>query len=292
MVAHRQLRAMGLSPQQIRTRVATGRLHPRYRGVYSAGHRKLTLRARWMAAVLACGPGALLSHRSAAALWDLRPTPSGPIDVVSPSRHKIPGIRCHHARALDPRDGTVRDGIPVTTPARTLLDNAEVEGPQRLRTLVEAAIREELLSQAELDSLSARSPGRRGRPKLTEALGAITDEPPWTQSALERAFLELIRAHGLPEPRCNVFVDGDLVDAHWPLHNLIVEVDGWKYHRTHRAFEEDHAKTLRLQVAGRQVARFTARQVFKQPQYVADTLEALLSGKREPGGEPQAPAGR
>ena len=157
---------------------------------------------------------------------------------------------------------------------------------------MEAAIREELLSQAELDSLFARSPGRRGRPKLTDALGAITDEPPWTQSALERAFLELIRAHGLPEPRCNVFVDGDLVDAHWPLHNLIVEVDGWKYHRTHRAFEEGHAKTLRLQVAGRQVARFTARQVSSSRSTSRTPSRRCSAGSVEPGGEPQAPAGR
>jgi very-short-patch-repair endonuclease len=291
MVAHRQLCALGLSAQQVRTRLTTGRLHPRHRGVYSVGHRKLTLRGRWMAAVLACGPTAALSHRSAAALWDMRGTPSGPIDVVSTSRHRIPGARCHRTRNLDPADVTVRDGIPMTTPARTLLDNAELEAPQRLRTLVEAAIREELLDQAELDSLLARSLGRRGVPKLAAALKAITDEPPWTQSALERAFLELIRAHGLPEPRCNVFVDGDLVDAHWPRHNLIVEVDGWKYHRTHRAFEDDHAKTLRLQLAGWTVARFTARQVFDQPEYVARTVEALLSGRRVPGPLP-APEGR
>jgi very-short-patch-repair endonuclease len=156
---------------------------------------------------------------------------------------------------------------------------------------VEAAIREDLLDQAEVAAVLTRNFARHGVPKLTAALKTITDEPPWTQSAVERAFLELIRDHGLPEPRCNVLVDGELVDAHWPEYNLIVEVDGWKYHRTQRAFEDDHAKTLRLQLAGRRVARFTARQVFRQPRYVAATVENLLSGRREPG-PTSAPEGR
>jgi very-short-patch-repair endonuclease len=292
-VACWQLRELGFSAQAIRTRSRTGRLHRVHLGVYAVGHRKLTLRGRWMAAVLACGPDARLSHRSAAALWDMRGVPSGPIDVVSASRHRIPGIRCHHARNLDSRDGTVRDGIPVTTPARTVLDLAEIEQPQRLRTLVEAAQREELLDQRSLDATIARNPGRHGLPRLQAALRDLSDEPPWTQSTLERAFLELIRGHELPEPRINVFVDGELVDAHWPQQNLIVEVDGWKFHRTRRAFEDDHAKTLRLQVAGRRVARFTARQVFKEPDYVAGTIQKLLSGERGPGSGPSpVPTGR
>jgi very-short-patch-repair endonuclease len=291
-VSHWQLRRLGFSKQAIHTRVHAGRLHMIHRGVYAVGHTKLTLRGRWMAAVLACGPGALLSYRSAAALWDMRGTPSGPIDIVSTSRHQIPGVRCHRARNLDPRDGTVRDGIPVTTPARTLLDLAEIEHAQRLGSAVEAAAREELLDQSSLDATIARNPGRRGTPRLRAAVGELTDEPPWTQSKLERAFLELIRDNGLPEPRMNVFVEGELVDAYWPELNLIVEVDGWKFHRTRRAFEDDHAKTLRLQVAGRPVARFTAWQVFNQPGNVARTIGKLLSGGRDPGAEPPVPEGR
>jgi very-short-patch-repair endonuclease len=170
------------------------------------------------------------------------------------------------------------------------LDLAEIEQPQRLRTLIEAAQREELLDQRSLDATIARNPGRHGIPRLRAVWRELTDEPPWTQSELERAFLELIRAHHLPEPRTNVLVDGQLVDAHWPQHNLVVEVDGWKFHRTRRAFEDDHDKTLRLQVAGHRVARFTARQVFNQPRYVARAIETLLSGRPEPG-PISAPAG-
>jgi very-short-patch-repair endonuclease len=281
-----------MSPRQIQHRLAAGRLHPRHRGVYSVGHRALTLRARWMAAVLACGPGALLSHRDAAALWNLRRAPAGPIDVTAPGRHQLAGIRSHTARALHPADSTVIDGIPVTSLARTLLDNAEIEHPQRLRTLVEAAIREQLLDMAEVYDLYTRGAGRRGLPKLKAVMSEVAAEPPWTQSGLERALLELIRGSGLPEPSTNVSVDGFVVDAHWPEHNLIVEVDGWTFHRTRRTFENDHRKLAVLAANGRRVAPFTAQQVFTDPGYVVVTLARLMGASAAlPGAAGAAPPG-
>jgi very-short-patch-repair endonuclease len=277
VVATTQLRDLGYSYHAIHTRVASGRLHRLMRGVYAAGHTRISLRARWMAAVLACGPGAVLSHRAAATLWELRATPSGPIDVTAPSRHNIPGIRCHWVRSLHADDVTVIDGIPVTSLSRTLLDLAEILGPQQLRTSIEAAQRRDLLSIDALDAVIARNPGRHGLKPLRKALGELRDEAPWTQSELERGFLELIRAAGLPEPQTNVVVDGFVVDFFWPEHNLIVEVDGYRYHRTRRSFEDDRRRDAKHTVAGRRAVRVTRDRIVRGYRELLAELVRLLS---------------
>ncbi len=123
----------------------------------------------------------------------------------------------------------------------------------------------------------ARSPGRHGIKPLITALKPLHDEAPWTQSELETRFLELVRRHGLPEPQCNVVVDGLLVDFHWPAHNLIVEVDGFRYHRTRRSFEDDRRRDARHAVSGRRVVRFIYRRIRDEPQKVGGELRALLS---------------
>ena len=252
-----QLLALGYSASMIKRWVKTGWLHRVHRGVYAVGHARLTVRGRWMAAVLAGGPDAVLSHRAAAALWDIRPIPSGPIDVTSTSRHNLPGIRFHWSRSLHADDTALVDGIPVTSLARTLLDLAEILSAQKLRTTLEAAQRRDLLDAVAMHRLLARSNGRRGVRPLSQALKLLGDEAPWTQSELEREFLEFVREAGLPEPRCNVVVDGLAVDCFWPEHNLIVELDGYAFHKARRSFDEDRRRDTVHTVAGRRTVRVT-----------------------------------
>ena len=177
-----QLREIGFTKHAIHARVAAGRLHRIHRGVYAVGHTKISVRAGWLAATLACGSEAMLSYRAAAALWELRAAPSGPTDVTAVLAHRLPGIRCHVARHLHPDDRTKIDGIPVTTVSRLLLDLAETYNPRQLRSTLEAAQRADLLNLGKLHALMARSPGRHGLKPLSDALNDLEDEAPWTQS--------------------------------------------------------------------------------------------------------------
>jgi very-short-patch-repair endonuclease len=229
-----------------------------------------------MAAVLACGEGAVLSHADAATLHNLRQVGSGAIDVTATSRRTAAGIRCHRVRALDPHDVTIIDGIPVTTLERTLVDLAETMHPQRFADLLERAQQERTFDLLRIEALIARSPGRRGIKPLRTALAALTDEPAWTQSWLERRLRELTRAHDLPMPRTNQYVCGELVDAVWPDQRLVVEVDGWKFHKTRRAFENDRRRDTKLVAAGWRVLRITARRLRDAPLEVAAELSRLL----------------
>ncbi|HWD74049.1 MAG TPA: type IV toxin-antitoxin system AbiEi family antitoxin domain-containing protein [Solirubrobacteraceae bacterium] len=283
VVSRGQLRELEYSEAAIKTRIATGRLHRIHRGVYAVGHTKLTLRGRWMAAVLACGDGAVLSHQDAAALHGLRRAGSGRIHVTSTSRHNIKGILCHGARQLDPNDVTTIDGIPVTTLERTLLDVAESLTPRHFAAALEQAEREDRLDQRRLDAVIARNPGRRGIKPLTGALIALTDEPGWLQSELERRFRSLTRTYGLPPALSNQYVEGKLVDAYWPDHGLVVEVDGWRTHKTRDAFETDRARDSKLAAAHYRVMRFTYRRLRDDPPGVADELRRALSDAPAPG---------
>ena len=272
-----QLLALGFSMRAIQRLVQAGRLHRLYRGVYAVGHTRLSRRGRWMAAVLACGPGAVLSHRAAAALWELRAAPSGALDVTTGARRHHRGIRCHTVRALHRADWTTVDGIPVTTVSRTLLDLAEHLSPQRLRTTMEAAQRLDLIDVKRIDATCARNPGRHGLKSLRAALGELRDHAPWTQSGLERRFLELIRGAGLPEPQTNVVVAGEVVDCYWPQHRLVVEVDSFKFHKTRCSFETDRRKDVKLQSAGLRVARITDDRINHQPRALLGDLDRLLA---------------
>lgn len=275
MVARWQLRAAGFSRDQIQGLIERGYLHPIHRGVYAVGHARLTLKGRWMAAVLAGGPEAVLSHRAAAALWELRPTPSGRVDVtVRASRRGRRGIRFHKSQ-LHPEDYTVVDGIPVTALHRTLLDYAEIARRQQLRLALDAANRRDLLDGRKLDALYARSPGRRGVKTLKAAVAELRGPAPWTQSELERAFLALLRDAALPEPQCNVLVGGFLVDCWWPQQRLVVEVDGYGYHKSRSQFEENRLRDTKLQLAGVRVLRVTQPRIENSP---AELLSDLRRG--------------
>ena len=235
-----------------------------------------------MAAVLACGPDAVLSHRSAAALWSLRPTGPSTIDVTAAGRrrHAHPGITLHNVRTLHPRDRAALHGIPVTSVHRTLLDYAELAAPHQLRRAFEAADRLGLLNLNAIDELCARSAGRHGRKRLQALVTEHRGPAPETRSELERRFLALIRDAGLPEPSVNVVVAGYMVDFYWPLSALVVELDGYAFHRSRRSFEDDRAKDVQLQLAGCRVLRLTDRRLRAQPDPVRDDVARALN----PGG--------
>jgi very-short-patch-repair endonuclease len=234
-----------------------------------------------MAAVLACGPGAVLSHRAAAALWDLRPTPSGPIDVIVPgrTRHSRKGIRVHNVRTLHDDDRAEVEGIPVTSLHRTLLDYAEIARFQQLRHAIDAAARRELLDGMKLDALYARSHGHHGLKPLRAAVADLKGSAPWTQSELERAFLALIRDAGLPEPSTNVIIEGELVDCFWPQANLVVEIDGYEFHKSRAEFEADRKRDAKLVLAGYRVIRVTQPRIEHEPEELLSDLTALLGSR-------------
>jgi very-short-patch-repair endonuclease len=211
-------------------------------------------------------------------MHDLRPGPSGPVDVTVAARGRTSpeGIRVHCVRTLDPRDVTVVDAIPVTTVARSVLDYAEIARPQHLRLALEEAERRDALDGRVLDALLERCHGRRGVQPLREALAAMNGPAPWTQSELERRFLALVRAAGLPEPRCNVAVEGFLVDSYWPDAGLVVEADSWRFQKSRTRFERDRRQDTALVLAGIRTVRVTRQRVANEPARLAAELHALL----------------
>lgn len=251
-----QLRAAGLGRGAISRRVAAGRLHRVHRGVYAVGHPGLSAEARWIAAVLACGPGAALSHRSAAELWGLLERRHGPVHVSVPvagGRQPRAGLRIHRVPSLAARETTVHRSIPVTTPTRTLLDLRFTAGPGELRR----AAREAEFRRLEIGA-EARPPDRAG-------------------SELERAFLRLCRRAGLPDPEVNVRVSGVEVDFLWRDRRLIVETDGYRAHAGREAFEADRRRDARLLADGYRVLRFTFRRVGEEPDAVVAAVRAALA---------------
>lgn len=279
VAARRQLIALGFTAREIQRRIEAGRLHIIHRGAYAVGRRKLTARGRWMAAVLACGPDAVLSHRDAAALHDLRRGGSRKavhVTTARRSRHHRQGILVHTVRHLHRDDRTIVDGIPVTSVHRTLLDYAETARPRELRWAFEAYDRLDLLDMRKLDAVIARNPGRHGIKSLCALIAEYRGAPD-TRSGNERRFLALIREAGLPEPSVNVVVVGIVVDFFWPEHKLVVEVDSYHYHHTPADRAEDRRKERVLRAAGIEVMRAADTEIEGAPQAVARDVAATLS---------------
>jgi Transcriptional regulator, AbiEi antitoxin/REase_MTES_1575 len=282
VVSVTQLRELDLSPSAIRDRAAAGRLHRLHRGVYAVGHPLLSSHGRWMAAVLACGPGAVLSHRSAAALWGIRPTARSGIDVTAPARagRRRAGIDVHDAATLAASDVTRVDAIPCTTVPRTLLDLAAVLDRRALERAYDQAEVLRVLDSAAVEDLLARSPRRHGVAALRAVVQAAAPLA-LTRSELEERFLSICAAAGIPRPRVNAWVPlvggGVEVDFFWPAHRLIVETDGHRVHGTRHAFERDRRRDRRLLLAGWRVARFTWRQLVRDPDEVVATIRTLLT---------------
>lgn len=279
VVAVWQLIAIGLGEGAIRYREKVGRLHRIHRGVYAVGYRKLTRHGHWMAAVLAYGPDAVLSHRSAAALWGIGQS-SYKIDVTTPhSKRSRKGIRAHTSR-LHPEERTIRDGIPVTSVARTILDRAAQLEIVGLTRLVEEADRKQLFDLKALDRAIERRPRVPGVARLRAVLKAYRGTAD-TRSKLERAFRRLIAGAGLPEPQFNVLVAGVLVDVWWPQWKLVVELDSELYHRNPSAFETDRIRDATLQKADIRVLRVTGDRLDHAP---TEVLQDVLALRRRPEG--------
>ncbi len=278
VVARRQLIAAGLTKRVIDAALAAGRLHLLHRGVYAVGHAVLTRQARWMAAVLACGDRAVLSHADAAALLGLRPSTAARIHVTVPStagRLRAGVLVVHRSSTLTTDDTTLVDGIPVTGVGRTLIDLAEVVAPRSLERAMEEA---EVLrvDWAQVVAALDRHPGRRGAARVRARLAAGTLGTTLTRSELEDRVLELCDAHGLPRPAVNARVAGLEVDFWWPAHRLALEADSRRFHDTATAFERDRARDERLVREGIRVIRVTHRRLATDPAGLAGTLRQVL----------------
>lgn len=276
VVSRRQLEELGLSRRSVETRCAGGRLHRIHRGVYAVGHARLSESGRWLAAVLAHGEGAILSHRSAAALWGLLRQRQAAVDVTAPrGRAGRNGIIFHECQ-LHPDDLTVVDAIPVTTACRTLFDLAEVIAPNRLRRAWEEADRLGLLEIRTVEEIIERG-WRRHALKPIRPLVRDARLPKDFASPLEGYFSDFCERHGLRAPLTNVMVAGYEVDALWPAERLIVELDGFAFHSHRAAFERDRARDAVLQAAGYRVLRFTYRRLKQDPAGIVRDLRACLS---------------
>lgn len=251
-----QIKRARLDKRAISRRAASGRLHRIHRGVYAVGHPKLSFEGRCMAAVLALGARAVVSHRSAAAIWGMLKPHSGPIEITVPGdggREKRKGIAIHRSSSLAAAVATRRNGIPVTKPARTLRDLHRTVPQPVFQRAVRRALDLRLISEADLKP-----------------------ERDLTRSELERLFLSLCRRHHLPQPEVNARVGPYEVDFLWRDRCLIVETDGFRHHASRAAFESDRGRDADMQRRGFRVLRFTYRQVTQNRSAVVAALQSLL----------------
>lgn len=283
VVSLAQLVALGLSKAAVAKRAASGRLHRQYRGVYAVGHGRLTREGRFMAAVLAYGPPAVLSYRSAAGMWGVRPDNRPRIDVSLPRRsvRSRAGIDAHASITLTAGDCTTVDGIPCTTVARTLLDLAAVVDRRGVERAIEQADVLRLFDLRSVDDVLHRAGGHRGAPVLRAVLADLA-EPAITRSDVEERFISVCRAAALPSPEVNaslVIDEGPAieVDFLWRAHRLAIETDAFGTHGTRQAFERDRLRDQRLRLAGYDPVRFTRRQIISEPDRVAGTVGELLT---------------
>jgi hypothetical protein len=280
VVTRAQLLGLGFSAEAIKHRIQKGRLHTVVRGVYAVGRRDLTREGRWMAAVLACGPGAVLSHRSAAALWGFGKEHPHYIDVSvrRTSEARLPGVRCHRRLALPSKEVEVRLNIPVTQPVRTFLDLATVTGPKTLERAINEADKLDVINADSLRKALDDHPGQPGIRLLRHVLDKHTFR--LSDDELERLFRPLAAAAGLPVPLTKHKVNRFEVDFFWPDLGLVVETDGWRYHRTPSAQTRD---ALRFQVHvanGLTPLRFSHYQVKYEPRHVEDILVKTATNLR------------
>ena len=291
IVARRQLLARGLSDTMIHKRVKAGRLHAVYRGVYAVGHRVIGMLGRQWAAVLACGEGAALSHWSAGAAWRLIAAFDALMHVsAGRAGRKRPGIKVHR-RTLAPDEITDLDGLPITTPARTVIDLAAAGlAGRKLEAALDAAVEHEL-DFSDLERLLDRHHGRPGVPAVSALLERYTPGTMDTRSALEDLVLDLCDAHGVPRPLTNVLVAGRLRDFYWPDAPLVVEADSHRWHRSPGALTADRRRDAELTLAGIAFLRFSYEQITQEPGYVAAATLAALTPRGRAAPRPARCAG-
>ena len=275
LVTTPQLCAAGLTGDAIKHRVEKSWLRRRHRSVYLVGPLETPLTPS-MAAVLAYGDGVLLSHYPAAVLWGLSTAPAHVMHVTVAGRaaRSRDGLRAHSVRHLHPHDASRHQGVPVTSPARTLLDLATAVSARDLSRATDEARVHRLVTDLSLNEQFQRYPHHRGTAALRKA---IQTEPALTRSEAERRLLELVRAARLPTPQTNVSVGRHEVDFLWPGHDLVVEVDGYAFHSSRRSFERDRRRDADLTGRGFRVIRITWRQLANEPETVVATLAAALA---------------
>jgi Protein of unknown function (DUF559)/Transcriptional regulator, AbiEi antitoxin len=287
VVTTAELGTFGLGPAAVARRAAEGRLFRQHRGVYAVGRPDLTVAGRRMAAVLACGPNALLSHRSSAAQHGLLADERQRPDVMIPGPRARPrrGIRVNSSLTLTAPDTTTVDAIPCTSVARTLADLGDYEPPRLVERALDQAEVLGVFDLGAVEDVLTRVGPRRGAGVLRTLLADL-GEPTLTDRELEELMVTLIRADGLPEPAVNPWITGDgwtyKADFLWRAERLVVETDGRAFHSSRRAFEHDRLRDQRLTLAGYTVVRFTWRQLLREPGRVQAVVRDLLARLAHP----------
>lgn len=289
VVSRRQLAALGVGRGAVEKHLRRRSLIRLHRGVFAVGHRHLSAEGRWLAAVLAVGPGAVLSHRDAAALHGIRKAPESrkvSITTAADSR-STPALWVYPRRRLATDEVELVRGVPVTTPARTLVDVAPMLTAAQLAATLGEADRRGLLDVAEVARALRRTNGRHGQghARLRAALDAhLRAGATLLRSELEARFLDLVLRAGLPRPRLNARIAGFEVDALWPAASVVVELDGWAHHSDRRAAARDREKTNRLQLEGYAVLRFMHGDLVARPATVVAAVGAALGCQGSQGG--------
>jgi hypothetical protein len=277
VVARWQLVLLGYSDDAIQRRIASGRLIPLHAGVYAVGHTKLTRSGYFLAAVLAFGPRAVLSHRTAGVHWGIFASRQRKADVTThvSAQRNTTRIKAHRTRVLHDEDWTIKDGIPVTSVARTILDLAAVLSPDRLLDVIDYAVRAELFDLYAFERAIARTPHRRGVRKLKALLTDYRGAPD-LRSKFERRFRRRLRATpGLPEALYGEKIAGHLADVYFPQFNLVIELDSRGYHLTPRAFEADAVRDAKRLKEGIGTLRVTDTRFYSDPDGVIEDVLAL-----------------
>ncbi len=276
VITRAQLMTAGYNRRAIEHRIATTRLQPLWRGAYLVGTRRPSRLARWMAAALTCGPEAVLSHVSAAGLWEIADEPTNAVHVSVPAHvvRRRPGIRVHRRSGLVDADRGAHLGIPVTSPALTLVDLATTLPPGPLETAVNRADGMGRIDPETLRRAVERMGGRPGTARLRVLLDRRTFR--LTDSALERLMLPILAALDLPPPETRARVNGFRVDFFWPELGLVIETDGLRYHRTPAQQARDRLRDQAHSAAGLVPLRFTHAQVRYEPGHVRETIGAVL----------------
>jgi very-short-patch-repair endonuclease len=292
VVTRRQLLNLGFTRHAINHKLATGRLHPIFTGVYAVGRPGVSQYGRWMAAVLACGPHAVLSHMSAASLWRIRTVALGDTEISLPHSQdrRRPAIIAHRRSALTSADVTRHNHIRVTTPVCTLIDIAPNLSRNELDAAVSEADKLGLIDPEALREALNDIPHRPGAPKLRHTLDRHTYV--MTDTELERRFLPIARRAGLPLPLTQVYVNGFKVDFFWPDLALVIETDGLRYHRTPAQQAEDRRRDQVHAAAGLVPLRFTRAQVRFEPGHVEDVVRAVASRLLSTRSHPSRPGPR
>jgi very-short-patch-repair endonuclease len=273
VVSRAQLRAAGISTGAIERRLRKGSLIREYEGVYRVGHQAPSLRAGYLAAVLACGEGAVLRGRAAAHLMRLVRGPAPPPEVMTPTERDIEGIRTCRSRRIDPRDVTIFDGIPITTVPRTLVDVAPgLAADELARACHEAGVLYRT-TPAQVEAVLARRPTSPGAAKIRSIL---LGDVRVTLSKLERRFLELLREYGLPLSETNRPAGSRRVDCRWPDRRLTVELDSYRYHNSRHAWEQDRQREREARARGDEFRRYTYGDVMENPGPMLRELRDLL----------------